>query len=199
MDAATRKTKLIELRSNNNNVAMTGIPLRYRGATRTESAYKIPLDYLIYNKYNGRIGTDVLSFEKQNGELDAEKERDRTIIEEFLYKSKEDRNKITMDSLLRIGQQRYGIVTADGIIVDGNRRAMLLNRLFHKRDEFHYTHRSGETEDTTMADVAVAVNAGQIKSGAPCRTERIMKYNQLLRIEELLGDSARFNGMAVKR
>ena len=61
------------------------------------------------------------------------------------------------------------------------------------------SHRSGETEDTTMADVAVAVNAGQIKSGAPCRTERIMKYNQLLRIEELLGDSARFNGMAVKR
>ncbi|MDD3851493.1 MAG: phosphopyruvate hydratase, partial [Firmicutes bacterium] len=49
------------------------------------------------------------------------------------------------------------------------------------------SHRSGETEDTTMADVAVAVNAGQIKSGAPCRTERITKYNQLLRIEELLG------------
>lgn len=163
MDAATRKTKLIELRSNNNNVAMTGIPLRYRGATRTESAYKIPLDYLIYNKYNGRIGTDVLSFEKQNGELDAEKERDRTIIEEFLYKSKEDRNKITMDSLLRIGQQRYGIVTADGIIVDGNRRAMLLNRLFHKRDEFHYTYAQVEhcqyflaiilPEDATEKDI----------------------------------------------
>ncbi|MDI6619787.1 MAG: phosphopyruvate hydratase [Clostridiales bacterium] len=56
------------------------------------------------------------------------------------------------------------------------------------------SHRSGETEDTTMADVAVAVNAGQIKSGAPCRTERIAKYNQLLRIEELLGDSAIFKG-----
>ena len=56
------------------------------------------------------------------------------------------------------------------------------------------SHRSGETEDTTMADVAVAVNAGQIKSGAPCRTERIIKYNQLLRIEELLGDSAIFKG-----
>lgn len=61
------------------------------------------------------------------------------------------------------------------------------------------SHRSGETEDTTMADVAVALNAGQIKSGAPCRTERIMKYNQLLRIEELLGGSAIFRGMAVKR
>ncbi|TCW34620.1 enolase [Thermohydrogenium kirishiense] len=56
------------------------------------------------------------------------------------------------------------------------------------------SHRSGETEDTTMADVAVAVNAGQIKSGAPCRTERIAKYNQLLRIEELLGYSAVFKG-----
>ncbi len=56
------------------------------------------------------------------------------------------------------------------------------------------SHRSGETEDTTMADVAVAVNAGQIKSGAPCRTERIVKYNQLLRIEELLGESAIFKG-----
>ncbi|MDI3311808.1 MAG: phosphopyruvate hydratase [Thermoanaerobacterium sp.] len=56
------------------------------------------------------------------------------------------------------------------------------------------SHRSGETEDTTMADVAVAVNAGQIKSGAPCRTERIAKYNQLLRIEELLGDSAVYKG-----
>lgn len=59
------------------------------------------------------------------------------------------------------------------------------------------SHRSGETEDTTMADVAVAVNAGQIKSGAPCRTERITKYNQLLRIEELLGDSAVFKGKGI--
>ena len=59
------------------------------------------------------------------------------------------------------------------------------------------SHRSGETEDTTMADVAVAVNAGQIKSGAPCRTERIVKYNRLMRIEEILGDSAVFNGKDV--
>ena len=61
------------------------------------------------------------------------------------------------------------------------------------------SHRSGETEDATIADVAVAVNAGQIKSGAPCRSERIAKYNQLLRIEELLGPSALFRGMAVRR
>ncbi|WAC65324.1 phosphopyruvate hydratase [Agrococcus sp. SL85] len=58
------------------------------------------------------------------------------------------------------------------------------------------SHRSGETEDTTIADIAVAVNAGQIKTGAPARSERVAKYNQLLRIEEDLGDAARYAGAA---
>ncbi len=57
------------------------------------------------------------------------------------------------------------------------------------------SHRSGETEDTTIADLAVATNAGQIKAGAPARTDRVAKYNQLLRIEERLGDSARYAGV----
>ncbi len=56
------------------------------------------------------------------------------------------------------------------------------------------SHRSGETEDTTIADLAVAVNCGQIKTGAPARSERVAKYNQLLRIEEELDDSARYAG-----
>ena len=56
------------------------------------------------------------------------------------------------------------------------------------------SHRSGETEDSTIADLAVATGAGQIKTGAPCRTDRVAKYNQLLRIEELLGESARYPG-----
>ncbi|HEX7322570.1 MAG TPA: phosphopyruvate hydratase [Mycobacterium sp.] len=56
------------------------------------------------------------------------------------------------------------------------------------------SHRSGETEDTTIADLAVAVGSGQIKSGAPARSERVAKYNQLLRIEEELGDAARYAG-----
>ena len=54
------------------------------------------------------------------------------------------------------------------------------------------SHRSGETEDAVIADIAVAFNAGQIKTGAPCRAERTSKYNQLLRIEERLGDTARY-------
>jgi enolase len=56
------------------------------------------------------------------------------------------------------------------------------------------SHRSGETEDVFIADLAVATNAGQIKSGAPARSERVAKYNQLLRLEEQLGDQARFLG-----
>ena len=54
------------------------------------------------------------------------------------------------------------------------------------------SHRSGETEDTFIADLAVAVNAGQIKTGAPCRSDRVAKYNQLLRIEEEIGEEARY-------
>jgi enolase len=58
------------------------------------------------------------------------------------------------------------------------------------------SHRSGETEDSTIADLAVATNSGQIKCGAPCRSERVCKYNQLLRIEEELGNQAKFIGLA---
>ena len=58
------------------------------------------------------------------------------------------------------------------------------------------SHRSGETEDSTIADLAVATNCGQIKTGAPARSDRVAKYNQLLRIEELLGDTAAYMGRA---
>ena len=56
------------------------------------------------------------------------------------------------------------------------------------------SHRSGETEDTTIADLAVATNAGQIKTGAPCRSDRVAKFNQLIRIEQELGATAHFPG-----
>ncbi len=59
------------------------------------------------------------------------------------------------------------------------------------------SHRSGESEDTTLADLAVATNAGQIKTGSASRTDRVAKYNQLLRIEEELGSAAKFAGSSV--
>jgi enolase 1/2/3 len=62
-----------------------------------------------------------------------------------------------------------------------------------------FSHRSGETEDATIADLAVATNAGQIKSGSLSRSDRLAKYNQLIRIEEELGESARYPGRAALR
>jgi enolase len=59
------------------------------------------------------------------------------------------------------------------------------------------SHRSGETEDVTIADLSVACGCGQIKTGAPCRTDRVAKYNQLLRIEEQLGDAAKYAGRSI--
>jgi enolase len=58
------------------------------------------------------------------------------------------------------------------------------------------SHRSGESEDTTISDLVVATNAGQIKTGAPARTDRVAKYNQLLRIEQELGDAAQYAGLS---
>jgi len=91
--------------------------------------------------------------------------------------------------------------TANSILVKVNQIGTLTETLaaIEMAKRAGYTaiisHRSGETEDSTIADIAVATNAGQIKTGAPARTDRVAKYNQLLRIEESLGDTAEFEGL----
>ena len=93
--------------------------------------------------------------------------------------------------------------TANAILIKVNQIGTLTEtfRAIEMAKRAGYTciisHRSGETEDTTLADIAVAVNAGQIKTGAPARTDRVAKYNQLLRIEEDLGRAAKYMGKAV--
>ena len=90
---------------------------------------------------------------------------------------------------------------ANAVLIKVNQIGTLTETLdaIQKANRAGYTtivsHRSGETEDTTLADLAVAVNAGQIKTGAPSRTDRVAKYNQLLRIEEELFDVAQYPGM----
>ena len=89
----------------------------------------------------------------------------------------------------------------NSILIKVNQIGTLTETLdaIHTANRAKYTavisHRSGETEDTTIADIAVAVNAGQIKTGAPSRSDRVAKYNQLLRIEEELGEAAVYPGM----
>ena len=133
MNQELRRKKLNEIEKEGNPY-MTGIRIKYENEMKEFSAFRIPLKYLIYNKYNGRIGSLVKSFEKQYRELDMEKEEDTKRIEDYLWRSKENRNKLTLKSLVEDGQQRYGIVTNDGIIIDGNRRACLLNKIYNDRD-----------------------------------------------------------------
>ncbi len=104
---------------------------------------------------------------------------------------------VTNEKILREGIERK---IANSMLVKVNQIGTLTETLAAMRlaQENGYTnvvsHRSGETEDTTIADLAVATNAGQIKTGSLSRSDRIAKYNQLLRIEERLGDKARFPG-----
>jgi enolase len=104
---------------------------------------------------------------------------------------------VTTVDLLRTGIAR-GV--ANSILIKLNQIGTLTETLETVELAFRHgysaviSHRSGETEDVTIADLAVATNAGQIKTGAPARSDRVAKYNQLLRLEEQLGDQARFLG-----
>ncbi|PGX01048.1 MULTISPECIES: hypothetical protein [unclassified Bacillus (in: firmicutes)] len=115
---------------------MTGVKLFYKGQERKFDVYQIPLECLVYNPYNGRIGTKVKTFEVTSHKLNPENQNDISIIEQFLWDSKHDRNKKTLKSLLKIGQQEYGIVTKNGYIIDGNRRASLLNKINNNKEEY---------------------------------------------------------------
>lgn len=95
-------------------------------------------------------------------------------------------------------QKGMNLHTANAVLIKPNQIGTISETLeairMTKNNRWHaiVSHRSGETEDTTIADIAVGLNAGQIKTGAPSRTDRVAKYNQLLRIEEQLGNSAEY-------
>jgi len=116
-----------------------------------------------------------------------------------------DRVQIVGDDLLVTNVQRLALgierKAANSILIKLNQIGTLTETIaaveMAKRASWTavISHRSGETEDTTIADLSVALNTGQIKTGAPCRTDRVAKYNQLLRIEEELGDIAEYLGL----
>ena len=141
MNVQERKAKLKEFTDNPNTAVRTGIPITYHNSIITLNAYAIPLEYLVYNPYNGRIGSVVKSYERQHHTLNPEDSVDKTLIEKFLWESKPEANKKTKARLLKEHQQKHGIVTADGIIIDGNRRASLLSNIMADT-EIPYTEKS---------------------------------------------------------
>jgi len=124
----------------------------------------------------------------------------------LLTQSIGDRVQLVGDDLFVTNVKRLGRGIKDGIansiLVKVNQIGTLTESLeaveLAKRNGYSavMSHRSGETEDAIIADLAVATNCGQIKTGAPCRSDRIAKYNQLLRIEAMLGETAQFRGLS---
>lgn len=138
MNEAQRREQLRKIIQESEPIS-TGVALRYQGETKRVHVYRIPLEILVYNKYNGRISSRVKAYERLNHELNAENDEDRALIERLLWESKVERNKKTMEDLVENGQMRHGIVTADGVIIDGNRRASLLNRAYRERDKHKWS------------------------------------------------------------
>jgi hypothetical protein len=132
MNEAIRTQRLDEIRKKQ---AYSAMEVLYNGDRRKLPVHEIPLDILVYNKYNGRIASMVKSYERQHRELDASRPEDKAIIERFLLDSNPGRNKHTEQDLEANKQLRYGIVTRDGVIIDGNRRALLLSRIAARKKE----------------------------------------------------------------
>jgi len=127
MKKELRIKKIQELVDRDKDNPFNRIEIPWEDDLKTMSVYKVPLNLLVYNKYNGRILSRTKSLEKQKQSLDEYSEEGKAIIERLLWDSKQDRNKKTQKSIADFGQQKVGIITKDGIIIDGNRRAMLLN------------------------------------------------------------------------
>ena len=128
MNKETRIQKIQEIISRDEKNPFGKMEIPWNDTLVPKNVYQIPLEYLVYNKYNGRILSRTQSLERQNYIIDVESEEGKKKIEELLFESNETRNKTTQTSLNDYGQQKVGIITKDGIIIDGNRRAMLLNR-----------------------------------------------------------------------
>ena len=124
-----RETRIQNIEKRMEQGAYAHKEIMWEDTLQSMDVYKIPLDCLIYNKYNGRILSRTKSLETQDKELNPEDENDKKVIAKLLWDSKPDRNKKTMQDIGDHGQKEVGIITKDGIIIDGNRRAMLLNKL----------------------------------------------------------------------
>lgn len=191
MTSTERKAALSQFISSH-QPEMTGITITYRGERKRFNAYSVPLEILTYNPYNGRIGAEVKSYERQNHVLDPNNPDDVAIIEEFLWNSKVDANKATLNSLLRNHQEKFGIVTADGMIIDGNRRACLLNRLFHdqklplsEREHTQYFLCIVLPEDATKKEILKLETTYQMGEDAKVDYGPIEKY---LKAKDLLNE-----------
>lgn len=157
--------------------------------------YKIPLEYLVYNKYNGRILSRTKSLERQNHEINVETEDGKRVIEGLLYNTNVTRNKQTLENIKRVGQEKVGIITKDGIIIDGNRRAMLLNRIGGQR-YFKAVVLDATLEENPLEieKLETSFQMGEDEKLGYNPTEKYLKAKQLLGRNVKIADIATWMG-----
>ena len=130
MTAVERKAKIAEITGGNYfSTDGKGKRIRYCGDVKTFIEYEIPMDLIIYNVENGRIASLVKSYEREHSSLNPEKEEDAKQIAQFLYDSNDIANKKTKRNIVANGQLETGIITCDGVLVDGNRRVSLMRQI----------------------------------------------------------------------
>lgn len=156
MDAASREQLLEKLKNNHKPIGKKQLVYKETKASPYD-VYEIPVEYLIFNQFNGRIGTFVKQHEKLYGPIDASTPEGEGLIIDFLWESKENRNKETLKDLEEKGQIEYGIVTRDGVIVDGNRRCMLLKKIAKKN------HTSPTYFKAVILDETIVSNPKEIR------------------------------------
>lgn len=149
-----RIKKIQEIISDDKNIEEGyGVKIKIKDKMVPLKAYKIPLECLIYNPYNGRIASRVSTYEKEYRELNPEDEKDAELIEQFLWESESGKNQNTMEDLKTYGQNVAGVVTLNGMIADGNRRASILNRILR---EFEKKPNDFKTDDISKYKYFIA-------------------------------------------
>lgn len=176
----------------------------WHGRLEPMNVYEIPLEYLIYNKYNGRILSRTKTLEKQARNIDPETLEGKVVIENLLWQSKASRNDITKKDISEKGQLKIGIVTRDGIVIDGNRRLMLLNKLLPKYryfkavvlpvaleddpievEKLETTYQMGEDEKLGYNPIEKYLKAKQIYKKL---TEQMSSHDAIKQISDWMGE-----------
>ena len=187
MDAASREQKLRELIKSQSPIGTKQLVYKSDKA-EPHPVYLIPVEHLIFNQYNGRIGTFVKQYEKLHGPIDATKPEGEKIIRDFLWESKESRNKATEKDIKEKTQIEYGIVTRDGVIVDGNRRCMILKKIAednHSTPTYFKAVILDETIESNQKEIRKLETTFQMGVDAKVDYNPIEKY---LKCRELTND-----------
>lgn len=132
MDAKSRQKKIEEI-IRGPSPEIGKIQLVIEGQTKTYECYVIPVKYLVFNQYNGRIGSHVITYERNKGPIDSSKPEGEKIIMQSLWEAQEDKNKRTLANIKENGQLMPGVITLDGVIVSGNRRCMMLKKIAQEK------------------------------------------------------------------